>query len=66
MQLQPGQTITVVVASLTSFDTHGGAFAKDPLRAKRLARADVDPAVVDATLALLVSTAARCVLCILK
>jgi hypothetical protein len=37
LNLQPGQTITLVVASLTSFDVHGSAFARDPLRAKRLA-----------------------------
>ena len=32
VQLQPGQTISIIVASLTSFDTHGSAFAKEPLR----------------------------------
>lgn len=59
MQLQPGQTISVVVASLTSFDLHGKAFARDPLRADRLARGGTDPAVESATLALLSSTIAR-------
>ena len=59
LDLQPGQTITLVVASLTSFDVHGAAFARDPLRARRLASSAVDPAVINATLSLLESTVAR-------
>jgi hypothetical protein len=64
VQLEPGQTITVVVASLTSFDVHGAAFASDPLRARRLARqhsssSSIDPAVINATLSLLNSTVSR-------
>jgi hypothetical protein len=59
LQLQPGQTVTLVVASLTSFDVHGPAFASDPLRAQRLGSKATDPAVVSATLGLLTHTAAR-------
>lgn len=59
LQLQPGQTVTLVVASLTSFDVHGPAFASDPLRAKRLASKAADPTVVSAALDLLAHTAAR-------
>eukprot|EP01052_Picozoa_sp_SAG31_P019973 SAG31_NODE_1481_length_8176_cov_3.282531_2_plen_357_part_00 len=58
-RLQPGQTLTVTTASLTSFDVHGLAFSKDPLRAQRVASNDVDAAVIDATLALLNITVSR-------
>ena len=59
VHLSPGQTITVVVASLTSYDVHADAFATDPLRAKRVSSGVSDPAVASATLSLLNSTVAR-------
>jgi hypothetical protein len=59
LTLQPNHTITLVIASLTSFEVYGDAFTQDSLRTRRLMSKAADPAVVNATMDLLASSAAR-------